>query len=191
MLLADLFLLRPRPFRHACESPQAAWWVGGFLLATGALYGALIAAFQRSADLTVGGVPASQISDGVLLGGNVVSGILTTITVHAGITLVAWLMARAVGGPGLFIALYRTSAYLLPLGWLALPQLAWIAASAGTDMPQAATGWPIRGLAVVGLALFLAGLFQVIRLTQPVPPWRAAVAVALFALFSFAIILVF
>ena len=191
MLLVDLFLLRPQPYRHACESPRAAWWVGGFLLATGVLYGLLIAYFQRTANTTLHGLPATEIPTSILLVGNLISGMLTVLAVHAGITLVAWLMARAIGGPGLFIALYRTTAYLLPLGWLALPQLAWSVATAGSEGTQITSGWPLQGLALCGLGMFLAGLFHVYQLTQGTQVWRSAIAVGLFALFSFAIILVF
>lgn len=48
MLLLDIFLLRLAPYRHACESPRAGLYIGGFLVVTGTLYGLLVAALQRS-----------------------------------------------------------------------------------------------------------------------------------------------
>jgi hypothetical protein len=192
MLLIDLFLLRTWPYRHACESPRAGLYIGGFLIATGCLYGLLVAQFQRLLAATPAGAWAAQIPDAILYGGNVLSGVLIAVVVHLGITLVAWLMAKAIGGPGLLIVFYRTTAYLLALGWPALPRLAASAAGAGRDpdappLPLEASYLP---LAILGLALFLAGLFQVYVLTQEKRTARAALAVGLFVLFAYAAIVV-
>lgn len=194
MLLVDLFLLKPTPYRHACENPHAAWYATAFLAATGMVYGVLVASFQRALGGEIQGVAVASIPGWVLFGGNIAAGIVITVFVHAGMTVVAWMMARAIGGPGLLIGIYRTTAYLLPLGWPALPK---IAASVvdGTAVAGATAGGLevaplLMPLAVLGLAQVLVGLFHIYVLTQGKGTARAAFAVALFALFSFAIILV-
>ena len=191
MMILDLFLLRPQPYRHACESPRAGLWVTAFILGTGVLYGALVALFQRAIGGDLKGVPIDEIPDWILFGGNVISGLLVTVAVHIGITIVAWLMARAVGGPGLLIGLYRTTAYLLPLGALAVPQIALTVAAAGRDVPPLPLGWAYIPLAAMGLALVLVGLYQIYLLTQDKGPKRSAVAVALFALFCGSVLMIF
>lgn len=193
MLLADLFLLKPAPYRHACESPHAAWYATAALAATGALYGLLVAWFQRAAGGEIQGFPVADIPDRVLFGGNLAAGIVITICVHAGIAVVAWMMARAIGGPGLLIGIYRTTAYLLPLGWPALPKIAAAVVANTTGGAPATAAFAaapvLTPLAVLGLAQVLVGLFHIYVYTQGKGPGRAALAVALFALFSFAIIL--
>ena len=191
MILVDLFLLRPTPYRHACESPRAAWLVAAFLVATGVTYGVLVAAFQRAMGGEIQGILVQDIPTSILIGGTVVSGLLVVVAVHAGITLVTWLMAKAIGGPGLVIGLYRSTAYLLPFGMLALPQVAVNAAAAGRSVPPLPLDWAYVPLAAVGLALFLAGLFHVYVLTQGRGPKRAGIAVVLFALFSASVLLIF
>ena len=187
MLLVDLFLLKPSPYLHACESPRATRYATLFLIATGVLYGALMAASQRVAGGEIQGIAVDTIPGWVLYGGNIASGVAIAICVHVGITVIAWLMARAIGGPGLLIGLYRTTAYLLPLGWPALPRVVASVVGAKADaLPWAPALLP---LAVLGLAMFLVGLFHVYVLTQGKGAARAALGVALFALFSFALIL--
>jgi hypothetical protein len=191
MLILDLFLLRAQPYRHACESPRASLWVTAFVVGTGILYGTLVALFQRTIGGDVGGVPVEQIPDWILYGGNVISGLVITVAVHFGITLAAWLMAKAIGGPGLLVGLYRTTAYLLPLGALAVPQIALTVAAAGRELPPLPLDWAYLPLAALGLALLFAGLYQIYLLTQEKGPVRSAVAVVLFALFCGSVFLVF
>lgn len=191
MLLFDLYLLRPTPFRHACEHPRAPLWVSIFLISTGTLYGLLVALFQRGIGGEIQGYDIADIPPAVLIGGNIVSGLLITIAVHLGVTLVSWLMAKAIGGPGLLVTLYRSTAYLLPLGWLALPRLAQNAVATGGEAPPLFLGWAYEPLAAVALALFLAGLFHIYELTQAKGTLRSAAAVGFFALFCFAAILIF
>ena len=190
MLILDLFRLRLWPYRHACESPTAGYWITGFIIATGVIYGSLVAAFQRWMGGDLQGFPVEQISALVLFGGNVVAGILITIMVHLGFALVSWLAARGVGGPGWFGLLYKATAYLLPLLWGTLPQAALIAAVAGRDVPPLAVQPMTLPLATVSLAMFLFGLYQIMRLTQGVPERRAAGAVGIFTMFCLALFLI-
>ncbi|MGF1641940.1 MAG: hypothetical protein ACFCUO_13420 [Rhodospirillales bacterium] len=190
MLIPDLFLLRVWPFRHACEHPRASLWVTAFIAATGVLYGTLVALFQRAIGADVGGHPVAEIPSSILYGGNIVAGLIVTVAVHVGITLVAWLMARAIGGPGLLVGLYRTTAYLLALGWPAVPQIALTVAAAGRAVPPLPADWAYLPLAGIGLALFFAGLYQIYVLTQEKGPARSAFAVVMFAIFVFAVFLV-
>jgi hypothetical protein len=190
MLILDLYRLRLWPYRHACESPTASYWVTGFIVATGVIYGSLVAAFQRWMGGDLQGFPVEQISDLVLFGGNVVAGILITIMVHIGFVLVAWLAARGVSGPGLFGYLYKTIAYLLPLLIGALPQAALFAASTGRDVTPPPVQPLSVPLAVVSVAMFLFGLFQIMRLTQGFSARRAAGAVGIFVVFCLALFLI-
>lgn len=191
MPLIDLLRLRPTAFRHACESPQAAWWISGFLIATGAAYGTLIAAFQQAAGQPLYGIPVAQFSDRVLYGGNILAGLLIVVVVHTGATLIAWLMTRAVGGGrGDLLMLYRAVAYVMPLSAPALPLVAY---STLEDAGRRATGAPLDVLLVLGAvggiaALF--GLFLALSMSQALAPWRAAVAAGLTALFTGSILLV-
>ena len=116
-VLSDLFFLRAGAYRHALGSPRAYLWASGFLSATGLLYGLSVALSQRALGGDIKGVPVAQIPDWVLFSGTLLSGVLIVLFFHGGVTLVVWLMARAVGGPGRLAALYRATAYVLPLSW--------------------------------------------------------------------------
>lgn len=194
MLLLDLYLLRPAPFRHAWENPRSPYVVSGFLIATGILYGLLLAAFNLSIG-EIKGVSLEGLSGEArswFFVYSIAGGLMTVVAVHLGITIVTWLMAKAIGGPGLLIGLYRATAYLLPLGWPALPQLARsVVASTADPMPPLPLEWAFLPLAVLGLALFFAGLFQIFALTQGKGPVRSGAAVLFFAVFSFAVFLMF
>ena len=190
MLLLDIFLLRPAPYRHACESPRAGLYIGLLLVATGTLYGLLVALFQRLGGGTIRGFAVADIPAWALFGGNVLSGIVVTIMVHVGITFLAWLMARAIGGPGVLAAMYRTTAYLLPLTWPALPQVSKTTALAGQQPVPLPFDPLYLPLAVAGLSLFLIGLTNVYAVTQGKGVGRAAFGAALFALFAVSILLV-
>lgn len=190
MPLLDLALLRPAAFQHACDSPQAAWWISGFLIATGAFYGVLVAAFQQAAGQPLYGIPVEQFSDRVLYGGNILAGLLIVVVVHTGATLIAWLMTRGVGGRGHLLMLYRAGAYVLPL---ALPALPLVAVSTLDAAGRAAAAAPVTlllGLGGLGGILALYGLFQALRVSQGLAPWRAAVAAGLTALFTGSILMV-
>ena len=190
MLLLDLLLARPAAYRHADQSPRAALWMAGFLLAVGALYGVLVARFQLALGGSLQGFPVAEISGAVLYGGNVVAGVLVALVFHGGVTLVLWLMTRAVGGPGRLGLLYRASAYLLPLAVPALPFLAAdSAARAGgaAVLPLAAWYPYLAGGSVAWLSL---GLVQVVRTTQGTGLARSLTAVVLFTLFCGSILLV-
>lgn len=191
MLLLDLFLARPAAYRHADQNPRAALWMAGFLLVVGALYGLLVAHFQRTLGGSLQGFPVADIPGVVLYGGNVVAGVLVALVFHGGVTVVLWLMTRAVGGPGRLGLLYRATAYLLPLAVPALPFLA-ADSAAGTGSGVAtlplAAGYPyLVGVSVVWLLL---GLVQVVHTTQGTNLARSLVAVALFAAFCGSILLV-
>ena len=179
-------------FRHAIEDPRAPWLVTAFLLGLGLLYGVLVAAFQRASTGELAGIPVSAFSSAILYGGNIVAGILITLAAHVGITFVAWLMARAVGGPGNLPALYRTTAYLLPLCGPALPYLA--SHSAAGSVGTAISGLPLQILYLPGAglatALLLAGIYTLFREVQGVSQSRAAMATLGFLMFTVAVVLV-
>ena len=185
MPLIDLFLLRPAAFRHACENRRAPFWISAFLFLVGIVYGVLVGFLQHGLGGELQGVPIATIPLWVLALGNSVMGVLIAVMGHIGITLVAWMMARAVGGPGYLGLLYRTSGYLLPLTLPALPALAFNSAATTIQNPGATT-MPLLylPLAGVGAALFLGGLYQALRVTQNLQPARTAVAVVLFAAFT-------
>jgi hypothetical protein len=190
MQLVDLFLLQRTPYEHACRHPRSSLWATGCLLTTGAVYGLLVALFQRALGGDIQGIPLEQISDMILFGGNLLSGILVALVFHGGVTLVVWLMARAVGGPGGLGDLYRATAYLMPLAILILPQLALGSAAQGREV----TGLPFAGvypvLAWIGVMMMAIGLYQLIRVTQATPPFRTAAAVFLVVLFCYAVLLI-
>ncbi len=190
MLILDLYRLRAWPYRHACESPTAGYWITGFILATGGIYGLLVAIFQRMIGGELQGFPVDRIPAFILFGGNALAGLVITIMVHMGVVLVTWLAARGVGGPGWFGLLYRATAYLLPLLWGALPQAALFAALAGRDVSPPAFQPLILPLTVISMAMFLFGLFQIMRLTQDISIERAAGAVGIFVVFCVALFLV-
>ncbi len=182
--LIDLILLRPQAFAHACDSPRAAWWISGFLIGTGAVYGALLAAVQRAGGVELAGIPVERFSDAVLYGGNVLAGLLIVVVVHTGGTLIAWLMTRGVGGTGHLLMLYRAGAYVLPLAAPALPLIA--ASTLEGPARQAATlpETMLLALAAAGGVAVLTGLFQALRVSQGLTPIRAAAATALTAAFT-------
>ena len=190
MLLTDLFLLKRWPYQHACEAPRAALWASGLLLSTGALFGVLIGLFQRALGGDIQGVPVDQISTGILFGGNLISGILITLVFHGGVTLVVWMMARAVGGPGQLTSLYRATAYLFPLALPALPKLALSNAAEGRDVALDMSSGLYSVLAWIGLILVLGGLYQLLQVTQGLGPGRTAAAVFLIVLFCFSVLLI-
>lgn len=189
VLLVDLFLLRPSPYRHACDNPRSPVWATGSLIGTGAVYGVLVALFQRALGGDIQGVPLDRISDTVLIGGNLLAGILIVLVFHGGVTLVVWLMARAVGGPGQLGVLYRATAYLMPLTLPLLPKMALGSAAQEGEIP----GLPMMGiyttLAWAGVLMVLSGLYQLLRITQNLGAKRSAAAVFLIALFCYAILL--
>lgn len=191
MLIRDLYLLRPTPYFHACENPRAPLWVSGFLIATGILYGSLVALFQRAIGGDLQGIPVEQIPDAILYGGNIASGLLIVLISHLGVTLVAWLMARGVGGPGGLLGLYRTTAYLLPLFFPALPKVALTTVTIGRDLPPIPYDTTYTLMAGVAVVMVLFGHFQAIRVTQDVSSGRAAASVGLFALFLGSLLLLF
>lgn len=187
MLLTDLFLLRDTPYRHAAESPRAPLWMAGFVLGIGALYGGLVAWFQRLLGGPLQGVAVAEIPWKLLLGGNVISGVLAALVFHGGATLIVWLMSRAVGGPGRLGTLYRATAYLLALGAPALPRLALESAAAGAPGAELPAAGLIAALAWISPALLLAGLYRLVRATQGLGPGRSAAAVVLTGFFAFAV----
>ena len=182
MPLIDLFLFRPEAFRHACENQRAPLWISAFLFLVGIVYGTLVALLQRALGGELQGVPTATIPLWILALGNILMGIIIAVLVHLGITLVAWLMAKAVGGPGYLVLLYRVTGYLLPLSLPALPALAFNTASTTIQNPVT-MAMPLLYLPLAGFgaALFLAGLYQALRVTQGLKPSRATLAVALFA----------
>jgi hypothetical protein len=151
----------------------------------------LSAFFSRSIG-TVYGKPVEQYPILEFFGVWILAGLLIAVLVHAGITIVSWMMARAIGGPGQLPYLYRATAYLLPLSTPALPLVALSIAAAGQDakvqpLPLESLYLP---LAAIGLALVFAGLYQIYLLTQDKGPKRSAVAVALFALFCGSVLMI-
>ena len=190
MMLSDLFMLRDEPYRHACESPRAPYWITGFIVVVGCLFGALVAVFQHTVGGEIQGIAIADIPGWILLAGNVIPGMVIMVVVHAGITIVAWLMVKGVSGRGQLVYLYRATAYLLPLGVPALPYMA------STTVPDAAdrVALPFEAiyvpLAALGLCLFVIGLFQAIRVVEGLSLMRSAVTVAVFTLFSFSLLLI-
>lgn len=188
-LLTNLVLLRRAPYRHARENSRSGLWVSGFLIATGLQYGLWMAIFQRMLDVEIKGIPVAQISDKILLVGNLISGVLIVLFFHGGVTLVVWLMARAVGGPGRLAELYRASAYALLLSWPALPSLALHGAALGAPVSHLSEFEIYTLLALLSCALMCCGFYQLLRETQKIVPWRAASGVFLTVLFCYSILL--
>ena len=188
MLLIELLLLRPTAFRDACENQRAPLWVSAFLFLVGVVYGLWVAVLQHSLGRFGGelqGLPVASIPLWILAVGNIFIGILVAILIHLGVTLVAWLMAKAVGGPGYMGFLYRTSGYLLPLTLPALPALAFNTAVTTVEVtPTPSIPLLYLLLAVIGVGWFLGGLYQSLRVTQELNPRRTLFAVLLFAAFS-------
>lgn len=180
-ILFDVFTLRDRAFRHACTAPGAARLALAFIALAGIVYGVLVATFQREIGAPLYDIPIEQFPAWVLFTGNIVSGLVIAVVAHAGLSVVTWLMARAVGGPGLFPLLYRLAAYLLPAALPLLPRLAFAAAQ-----PQ---GAPLASplvydlLAVAATALILIGLYRGFRVSQETTPFRAGLAAVLTIVF--------
>jgi hypothetical protein len=179
-------------FRHAIESPRAPWLVTGILIGLGTVFGVLVAAFQQAIGGTLAGIPIDRFGGFELYFGNVLAHILIVLACHVGVTIVAWLMAKAVGGPGHLAALYRTTAYLLPLLLPALPYVA--AQSAAASLGGSVGEPPLQGLllplAGLGAALGLSGLYALFRDVQDRSPPRAAFATAGFVVFVAAVLIV-
>ena len=192
MNLTQLIFPDEDTFRHAIESRRAPWLVTAFLLGLGLVYGVLLAAFQRALGGALAGIPVAEFPAATLYGGNIVAGVLITLAAHVGITIVAWLMARGVGGPGNIGVLYRTTAYLLPLCLVATPYVASYSAAASVDgaiegLPLQFLYLPLAGLAA---ALLANGLYALFREVQGVSPARAGVATLGFFLFVIAVVLI-
>ena len=188
-VLSDLFFLRAGAYRHALDNPGAVLWASAFLLATGLLYGLSLALFQRALDGAIRGVPVVEIPDRILFAGNLISGVLIVLVFHGGVTLVVWLMARAVGGPGRLAELYRTTAYLLPLSWPGLPSLALHGAAQGASVSHLPAFELYALMALVALLLLSCGLYRLLRETQGIGPGRAASGVFLVAVFCYSVLL--
>jgi hypothetical protein len=187
--ILDIFLLQPKACIHACQNRRAPLWISGFIILVGAIYGALVALLQRSIGGELQGYPVADIPFGDLMLGNILPGVLITIMIHIGVMLVAWLMAKALGGPGELGLLYRAGGYLLPLTLPALPAVAFTVATTTTTAHSAGSIPPLYlALAIFGAALFFSGLYQVFRVTQNFQSTRALLAVALFAAFSVSIL---
>ena len=190
MVLLDLFLLRDQPYWHACESPRAPYWITGFIVSVGCLFGAFVAVFQRATGGEIQGFAVSDIPDWILFVGNIVPGMVILVVVHVGLTIVTWLMVKGVSGRGQPVLLYRATGYLLPLSVPALPYIASTTVRGtadGVGLPYEATYVPLAGL---GLCLFVIGLFQAIRVVEGLSLWRSALAAALVTLFSFSLLLI-
>lgn len=136
------------------------------------------------------GIELSQISDKILFGGNMIAGIFIILIFHGGVTMMVWLMAKGVGGPGRLSVLYRTTAFLLPAILPALPFLAADNALAGdvalSILPFGVIYVPLAIWASVSL---MAGLYHTFRITQQVDVKRSAFAVFLVLFFSFAVLM--
>lgn len=181
-VLIDLLSLRDQAFRHACTDPAAPRFAIAFIALAGIVYGALVAIFQRSIAAPIYGVPIEQIPNWVLFTGNIVAGLVVAVVAHAGLSIVVWLMARAVGGPGLFPLLYRITAYLLLLALPALPRLAFAAARPHDPPVAIPLAWDLLALAAVTLVLF--GLYRAFRVSQETTAFRAGIAAILTVAFT-------
>jgi hypothetical protein len=186
----NLLLPGATVFRHALENPRAGLWISLILLTVGALYGCWVAAFQLMLGGDLQGIAVAEIPIWLLFAGNVLAGVMITIIGHIGIALIAWLMARAVGASAYLIVLYRTTAYLLPVAALAAPFLALTGGAVVVPEADPPRLWIYALLALLGAGLFISGLFVLFRTTQDLSPARAALATALFVVFSVAILLI-
>lgn len=185
-VLLDLLLLRPRAFHHACVDPAAPRFAFAFIVLTGLAYGTLVAVFQRGIGAPLYGIPVDQFPDWVLFTGNIVAGLVIAVVAHAGLSIVVWLMARAVGGPGLFALLYRLAAYLLIPALPALPRLAFAAA----QPPELPVAVPVAFdlLALLAVAFVLIGLYHGFRVSQDTTPVRAGLAAILTVAFTASVV---
>jgi hypothetical protein len=188
MLLADLFLFRDTPYCYARDNSRSPLLMPFLLLGTGIIYGFLVSLFQKTAGVELHGVAVDQISNQVLFGGNIISGILVVLTFHGGMTLLVWLMAKAVAGPGNLAVLYRTTAYLLPQVLLGLPFLASRSALPGGGFDVLPYSWIYLPLAAYAFISITVGLFHIFRVSQQVTDLRCAFAVFLLLFFSFAVL---
>lgn len=190
MLLGDILSLRPSAYEHACLSPRAPFFISSFLLVTGVAYGALVALFQRLGGGSLQGVSVASIDNTILFGVNIAAGVMITVIAHVALVIIAWMMARGIGGPGGFVGIYRSTAYLLPI---AIPTLPWLALNGAASLEQAQAipfAETFGPLAIAGLALLMLGLFQVYLVTQQVTPLRAGIGTILAALFITSILMI-
>ncbi|HDS15058.1 MAG TPA: hypothetical protein ENN66_00195 [Proteobacteria bacterium] len=187
-LLIDLFLLRETPYRYAAENPRSPLWMPFLLIGTGAVYGILVAIFQRILGGNLQGFAVQDISNPILMGGNILSGIFVALIFHGGVTMVIWLMARGVGGAGRLAVLYRSTAFILPL---AVPAFPYMAAHSVPAESQASLilplGWSYPLLAAIALVMVIVGLFRLFRVTQKLSTFRCGFAVFLVFFFSLAV----
>ncbi|MBN2705167.1 MAG: hypothetical protein JXR89_01855 [Deltaproteobacteria bacterium] len=187
MILIDLFLLRDTPYRYAAENPRSPIWIPFLLILSGLVYGLLVAVFQRLVGAEIHGIQAREISLSILYGGNILSGIFVAFIFHGGVTLILWLMAKGVGGPGHLALLYRSSAFLLPLGLPAFPYLAADGLSRGVEEIPYSSSFPL--LAVFSLALLAGSLFRLYRVSQGVTVLRALLATFMVFFFCTAVLI--
>jgi len=183
MLLADFFLFRETPYYYARDNSRAPLLMPFLLVGMGMIYGFLVAFFQNYAGIILHGVGVEHISSGMLFGGNIISGILVALVFHGGVTMIVWLMAKGVGGPGNLTMLYRATAYLLPQALLALPFLASKSALPDGAIEFLPYSWLYMPLAAYALISIIVGLFHVFRVTQQVMDLRCVMAVFLVIFF--------
>ncbi len=189
MLLADTFLFRDTPYIYARDNSRSPLLMPFLLLGTGIIYGFLVAFFQKTAGVELHGITVEQISNRVLFGGNIISGVLVAMVFHGGVTLIVWLMAKGVGGPGNLTILYRTTAYILPQTLLALPLLAAHSALPQGGLESLPYYWLYAPMAAYATLSLIIGLFHIFRVTQQVTTLRCIFAVFLLLFFSAAVLL--
>ena len=188
MLLADLFMFRDTPYRYARDNSRSPLLMPFLLIGIGVIYGLLVAIFQKMGGVELHGYAVEQISDKVLFGGNIISGIFVALIFHGGVTLIVWLMAKGVSGPGNLGMLYRTTAYLLPQALLALPFLASRSALPEGGFEVLPYSWLYTPLAAYAFVSLAVGLFHIFRVTQQVTVLRCALAVFLMVFFCSAVL---
>lgn len=176
-VLIDLLALRERAFRHACIDPTAPRYAFAFILLAGIAYGTLVAIFQSAIGAPLYGIPVEQFPAWILFTGNIVAGLVIAVVAHVGLSMVMWLMARAVGGPGLFPLLYRLAAYLLPAVLPMLPRLAFAAAQPKENPIAAPLVYDL--LALAATILVFIGLYRSFRVSQETTAFRAGLAAVL------------
>ncbi|NJO55446.1 MAG: hypothetical protein HC834_02795 [Rhodospirillales bacterium] len=154
------------------------------------VYGALVALFQRLGGGVLQGVPIADIGNAILYGVNIAAGVMITVIAHVALVIISWMMARAVGGPGGLIGIYRSTAYLLPI---AIPTLPWLALNGAGSLQQAQAipfAQVFGPLAFAGLSLVMIGLFQIFLVVQQVSPLRAAIGTVLTSVFITSILMI-
>ncbi len=189
MLLADLFLFRDTPYRYARDNSRSPLLMPFLLIGIGIIYGFLVALFQKMGGVELHGLAVEQISNKVLFGGNIISGIFVALVFHGGVTLIVWLMAKSVGGPGNLGILYRTTAYLLPQALPALPFLASRSAMPEGGFEVLAYSWLYTPLAAYAFISMAVGLFHIFRVTQQITTLRCALAVFITIFFCSSVLL--